>query len=135
MNKPLWLARLLRIGGVLETAVGLALLLDPDGGARALLHSSLGGAGIVFGRIAGGGLLSLGISCWCARKTPLSPASLGVSWGFLAYNIVASVTLARAGAALASAGFVALGAALLHGALGAAILVALLAQSQTPTTR
>lgn len=130
MNKPAWLTRLLSIGGVLETAAGLGLVLDPARAASTLLHSSLDGPGVVLGRIGGGGLLSLGISCWCARNTPLAPASLGVSWGLLAYNIVACATLARAGAALAGGGLLALSASVLHGALGAALLGALLGRSQ-----
>ena len=86
---------------------------------------SVGGA-----RIAGGGLLSLGIACWWARHTPSSPASRGVAWAFLTYNVVACCTLAWAGPALASGGLPALGAAVLHGVLGAALLAALLARGE-----
>jgi hypothetical protein len=81
----------------LETAAGLGLLVDPPGAAWALLRSSLEAPGVVMSRIAGGGLLSLGIACWCARKTPSAQASLGVAWAFLAYNVVVSATLAWAG--------------------------------------
>jgi apolipoprotein N-acyltransferase len=129
MNKPVWLARLLGIGGVLETVTGLGLLLDPAGGAMALFGSSMEGAGVAIGRIGGGGLLSLGIACWVARKTPISPASIGVAWAYLAYNVVACVTLAWASVALGGGSLPALGGAVLHGVLGAALLGALLGRS------
>jgi len=126
MNKTVWLTGILSIGGVLETAVGLGLLVAPSALASFLLRSPLAGPGVVIARLAGGGLLSLGIACWCARETPLAPAGLGVSWAFVAYNLVACVTLARARTALASGGLPALGASALHGVLGAALLGALL---------
>ena len=110
----------------METVAGLGLLVDPSGGAMVLLQSPLEAPGIVLGRIAGGGLLSLGIACWCARKTPSEPASRGVAWGFLAYNVVVCVTLVWAGIPLGSSALPALSAAALHGALGAALLGALL---------
>ena len=126
MNKPVWLARLLSVGGVLETVSGLGLLLDPAGGASALFGSSMEGAGVAIGRIGGGGLLSLGIACWLARKTPTSPASVGVAWAYLAYNVVTCVTLVWASVALGGGSLLALGGAVLHGVLGAAMLGALL---------
>jgi hypothetical protein len=130
MNKPVWLARLLGIGGVLETLTGLGLLLDPAGGAMALFGSSMEGAGVAIGRIGGGGLLALGIACWVARKTPMSPASIGVAWAYLAYNVVACVTLAWASIALGGGSLPALGGSVLHGVLGAAMLAALLGRDQ-----
>lgn len=130
MNKPVWLGRLLSVGGILETVAGLGLLVDPPGGVMVLLRSSLEAPGIVLGRIVGGGLLSLGIACWCARKTPSAPASRGVAWGFLAYNVVISVTLVWAGIPLGSGALPALSAAALHGALGAALLGALFGRGQ-----
>lgn len=122
MNKSVWLARLLGIAGILESVTALALIIDPCLVASILLQSSLETPGDVIGRIAGGALLSLGIACWCARKSPMAPASLGVGWGLLAYNVVACATLAFAGSAMAGGGLVALSAALLHGLFGAALL-------------
>jgi len=130
MNKPVWLARLLSIGGVLETVSGLGLLLDPAGGASALFGSSMEGAGLAIGRIGGGGLLALGIACWLARKTPMSPASVGVAWAYLAYNAVTCVTLAWASVALGGGSLPALGGSVLHGLLGAAMLSALPGRGQ-----
>ena len=132
MNKSVWLARLLSLGGVLEIVTGLGLLLDPAGGASAFFGSSLEGAGVAIGRIGGGGLLSLGIACWLARKTPLSPASVGVAWAYLVYNVVTCVTLAWASAALVGGSLPALGGSVLHGAIGMAMLGALLGRSRAP---
>jgi hypothetical protein len=126
MNKAVWLALLLSIAGVLETGVALGLLVDPSGVASILLQSTLDAPGEVISRIAGGGLLAIGIACWCARKTPLAPASLGVAWALLSYNVVACVTLAWAGTAMASSGLLALSASVLHGLFGAALLGTLL---------
>jgi len=125
MNKPVWLARLLGFGGVLETVAGLGLLVDPAGAASALFGSSMEGPGVAIGRIGGGGLLSLGIACWLARKTPSAPASVGVARAYLAYNVVTCVTLAWAGVALEGGSVPALGASVLHGVLGAAVASAL----------
>lgn len=130
MDRPRWLALLLSTAGVLESAVALGLLVDSPGVASILLNATLEGPGVVIGRIAGGGLLSLGIACWCARKTPTAQASLGVAWGLLAYNVVASATLAWAGIEMAGGGLPALSASALHGMFGAALLLALLRRGQ-----
>jgi len=60
-----------------------------------------------------------------ARKTPTAPASVGVAWAYLAYNVVTCVTLVYAGVTLGGGAWPALGAAVLHGVLGAAVLGAL----------
>ena len=130
MNKPVWLARLLSLGGVLETVAGLGLLVDPAGGASALFGSSMEGPGIAIGRIGGGGLLSLGIACWLARKTPTALASVGVAWAYLAYNVVTCFTLAWTCVALEGGSLPALCASVLHGVLGVAVLGALLGRGQ-----
>jgi hypothetical protein len=125
MNKPVWRARILSFGAITETLNGLGLLAQPSAVATFLLGSPLGGTGVVIGQIAGGGLLSIGIACWCARTTPTAPASLGVSWGFLAYNIVACLALACGAPELASGGFPAWGASVLHGMVAVVLLMAL----------
>ena len=131
MNKTRWLTPILSFGGVLEAVMGLGLIIDPSAMSSILLASPLAGPGLVIGRLTGGGLLSLGIACWGARRTPSAPASIGVSWGFLAYNLVACVTMALERPALASGGLVALSASVLHGVLGAVLLVVLLGRDQS----
>jgi len=131
MNRSLLLARILGLGGALEAGAGLLLLACPSELAWLLLRSPLEGAGPVVARLGGGGLLALGIACWCARGTSLTPAGLGVAWGFLAYNLVACVTLAVARPALSNGGLLALGASVLHGLLAAALVAALAGRSHS----
>jgi len=125
MNSAKWLSRLLAIGAVLEIPVGLGLLAAPSQLASLLLGESLSGTGLVVARLAGGGLLGLGVACWFARSTPTAPAGLGVASGLLIYNVVACVTLALAPLVPASQ-VLTLGAAVLHGLLAVALLVVLL---------
>jgi GNAT superfamily N-acetyltransferase len=49
-----------------------------------------------------------------------------LAWALLAYNVVACVTLAWAGTAMASGALLALSASVLHGLFGAALLGTLL---------
>jgi hypothetical protein len=130
-NGSAWLPRLLAIAGVVETAMALALLAAPSGVASILLGSELATPGEVVGRIAGAGLLSLGIACWFARDTASAPASVGVAWALVVYNAVACATLAWAVTAMASGSLPALGASVLHGAFALALLGALISSGRT----
>ena len=132
MNASVWRARLLGFGGVLETLTGLGLLLDPAGGTLLFFGSPVEGAGLAIARVGGGGLLALGIACWLARRTPTSRASVGVAWAYLVYNVVTCVTLAWASAALVGGSLPALGGSVLHGAIGVAMLGALLGRGRAP---
>ena len=131
MNNSSSISRLLGFGGVLEIAAGLGLLVDPEGGAGILLGGSMDGAGVVLGRIGGGGLLALGIACWIARKTPEAPASVGVAWAYLAYTLVTCVTLAWASATLGGRALPAGAASVLHGVLGVVLWCVLLGRKRT----
>jgi hypothetical protein len=126
MDKAVWLARLLGVGGVLEGGAGLGLLLDPAGGAAALFGASMQEPGLTIGRIGGSGLLALGIACWLARRTPAAAGSVGVGWAYLTYNVITCSVLVCAGTALEGTPLPALGAAVLHGVLGAAVFAALI---------
>jgi hypothetical protein len=132
MAAPTLLGRLLTAGAVLETPVGLGLLVAPSTLAEILLGAPLSGPGLAVARLGGGGLLALGIACWFARGTPSTAASLGVARAFLAYNIVACGVLFAAYPPLPG-GAAALGAAILHGALAAMSLIALFGSGRTHT--
>ena len=56
--------RLLILTAAIEAATGLALIAVPTIVVRLLLGSEISGAGIPLGRVAGLGLLSLGVACW-----------------------------------------------------------------------
>jgi hypothetical protein len=121
MNKSIWLVRILLLGAVLEIPIALGLLAAPSAMSRLLLQEPLSGAALVVARIAGGGLLALGISCWCARAAPASPAGLGVARALFVYNGIACVVLAL-GAPPLPGGALALGAAIIHGVLAVGLV-------------
>jgi hypothetical protein len=102
------------------------LLAVPSRIADVLLRSPLDPAGQALARVGGAGLLALGVACWYARETPLVPAALGVARAFLVYNVVAAVTLALVFVPLSGGNPVVVGASVLHGILGVALLVALI---------
>lgn len=129
---PILLGRLLTAGAVLETPVGLGLLLTPSSLAEILLGAPLSEPGLAVARIGGGGLLALGIACWFARGTPSTAAGLGVARAFLAYNLVACGVLFAAYPPLPG-GAAALGAAILHGILAGMLLIALFGSGRAQT--
>jgi hypothetical protein len=128
MIVTVWLKRLLTIGAGLESGAGLGLLVAPSALALGLLGSPLDGSGLVVARLAGAGLLALGIACWKARVTPTAPAALGVSWAFLVYNAVVCIVLAGTNPPLAGRGLLVVGASALHGLLGIGLGSALMAR-------
>ena len=124
MKGTVWLSGLLGVGAVLETLAGLGLLVCPSLLVSLLLGSPLPETGLVVARIAGGGLLALGIACGYARATPTARVSLGVAGALLTYNIVACVTLALAQSVSTNRSLL-LGASALHGMLAIGLLAAL----------
>ena len=55
---------LLAIAAVAEAATGLALLVYPSIVIQLLFGVEIAGAGVLVGRIAGFGLIGLGVACW-----------------------------------------------------------------------
>jgi hypothetical protein len=133
MNPTAWLSRLLSIGAALEVPVGLGLLVAPSALAVLLLGAPLADAGLVVARLAGGGLLALGIACWFARSTPWGPAGFGIAGALLVYNVIACVVLALARPA-PTVSVLQLGAAVLHGLIAVGLSVALLAHHRRSGT-
>lgn len=76
-NKPLAFA------AIAEMVTGLALIVAPALVARFLLGADLTGVGLPVGRVAGIGLLSLGLACW-PRNEPLIAARCGM----MTYNVL-----------------------------------------------
>lgn len=56
--------RLLAVAAGIEAATGLALMADPSLVTQLLLGADISGAAIAVGRVAGVGLLSLGLAGW-----------------------------------------------------------------------
>lgn len=93
MNKPL------AIAAVLEAATGLAMIVVPSLVARLLLGTELSGVAIAMGRVAGMGLLALGIACW--PRPMLTRAALR---GMIAYGLLITIYLVFLGLRGESAG-------------------------------
>jgi hypothetical protein len=80
---------LLALGAILEAVTGLALIFQPALVVQLLLGEGLSPAGLALGRVAGFGLLSLGLACW-----PRAGAALSALRAMLTYNLLATVYLA-----------------------------------------
>ena len=93
--------KLLIVTTLVETPIGVMLLLSPSLVARFLLGVSLDApAALIVGRIAGAALLSLGGACWLARDEGPSRARRGLVAAMLLYNCAAGAVLANAAAGL-----------------------------------
>jgi hypothetical protein len=103
---------LLKLTALIEAATGLALIAAPTVIVRLLFAGDISGAGIPLGRVAGFGLLSLGIACWPARTS--APFAL---WAMLTYNILATLYFLWIGIGGAWIGPLLWPAVALHGAL------------------
>jgi hypothetical protein len=80
--------QLLTVTAIIETATGLALMAMPTVVVRLLLSGEISGASIPLGRVAGFGLLSLGVACWPGREaTGTGPALRAM----LTYNSLATL--------------------------------------------
>jgi hypothetical protein len=118
---------LLTLCGGLEILAGLPALIAPG----PLLSLLLGGPGdsisSVVARLFGAGVFALGLACLKARNDAVSPAGLAVSLGITAYNVLAAVVLLWTAAGSGLGGLLLWGAGILHAALGALFVSALVA--------
>jgi hypothetical protein len=110
--------KLLIVTALIETPIGLMLVLSPPLVATLLLGASLDPpAASIVGRIAGAALLSLGCACWLARNDGPNPAVRGLVAAMLLYNSVAVAVLASAGAGARLVGVLMWPAVALHAVL------------------
>jgi hypothetical protein len=82
MNKVL-----LAVAATLEVVTGLALVIAPSV-VRFLLGADISGAALVIARMAGFGLLSLGVACW-----PRVEGTIPRLRAMLIYNLLATAYL------------------------------------------
>ena len=87
--------RLLTLTAIIEAATGLALMAVPPVVVRLLLGGEISGASIPLGRVAGFGLLSLGMACWPGRNAAGNTAP--ALRAMLTYNSLATPYLLRLG--------------------------------------
>jgi hypothetical protein len=107
---------LTRLSAAIEAATGVALIAAPDVVARVLLGVGLSDSGVAVGRVAGFGLLALGVACWPGGEDPAAHAI----WALFIYNLLAGLYL---GYLRVGGGFVSL---LLWPACAVHVLLALL---------
>jgi hypothetical protein len=93
MSEPKLLSRqsALRLASVVEIATGGLLLIIPSLVVQLLLGKHLSADGMPVARVAGAGLLGLGLACWPSAE---GRASLPAFRGMLAYNTLVSAYLA-----------------------------------------
>ncbi|MGB8771477.1 MAG: hypothetical protein WCC92_17825 [Candidatus Korobacteraceae bacterium] len=79
----------MRLSAAIESATGVALIAVPDAVARLLLGTGLDGSGIAVARLAGLGLLSLGLACWPRGEEATAQAIRAL----FTYNLLAALYL------------------------------------------
>jgi hypothetical protein len=87
----------LALAAALEVIMGLVLIVHPPAPVRLLFGAELSGAGVALGRLAGIGLLSLGLACWPGPGTTGGLRS--ALRGMLTYNVLATAYLGYLGVA------------------------------------
>lgn len=126
--KPLLIATAL-----LEAGTGIALLVTPSPFAEVLLGAPLEApAALTVARVAGAGLLALGIAGWLAASDTRSCAARGVVSAMVVYNLGAAIILGLAGIQRPPAGIALWSAVILHVAMAVWCVTNLLAQSHAP---
>ncbi|HEY5705863.1 MAG TPA: hypothetical protein VIS96_09850 [Terrimicrobiaceae bacterium] len=106
------------VTAVIEVGAGLALLGFPSAVAVLLLGTPLEtAAALTVARVAGAGLLALGVACWLARGDMQSRAAIGLVVAMLLYNAAAVAVLAYAGIGLGLYGALLWPAVFLHAAM------------------
>jgi hypothetical protein len=109
---------LLIVTAVVETPIGLMLLVSRALVARLLLGASLDPpAALIVGRIAGATLLSLSAACWLARDDGPSLSRHGLIAAMLLYNCATGAVLANAAAGVRLVGVLMWPAVALHAVL------------------
>ncbi|MBI1816348.1 MAG: hypothetical protein HYR72_15325 [Deltaproteobacteria bacterium] len=87
--------RLLKLTSIIEAGTGLALIAAPSVFVWLLLGSEISGASVSIGRVAGIGLLSLGVACWPSPDA--SVANLPALRAMLTYNPLVTIYLLSLG--------------------------------------
>jgi hypothetical protein len=105
---------ILALSAAIEFVTGIALLAIPDFVARVLLGTELSNSGFAVARLAGCGLLSLGVACWQS----IDVVSLPATRALFAYNMLAGLYLGYLRVGGGFAGSLLWPACLLHLALG-----------------
>jgi hypothetical protein len=111
----------------LEILAGLTALIAPGPLLSLLLEGPGDPISSIMAQLFGAGVFALGLACLKARHDVASPAGLAVSLGITAYNLLAAAVLCWTAAASGLGGLLLWGARILHAALGALFVPALVA--------
>ncbi len=109
--------RLLTLTALIEAATGFGLIVMPSVVVRLLLGAEISGASIPLGRVAGVGLLALGVACWLASYDAQSCGARGLVSAMVLYNLGTVVILGAAGLQSQSVGIALWPAVILHAAM------------------
>jgi|SRR5882672_4180091 len=122
---------LLTASAVIELGAGLALLSCPSATAELLIGAPLEAtAAVSVARVAGAGLLALGIACWLARVDTQSRAARGLIAAMVSYNVATVAVLAYAAIGYGLRGVALWPALMLHAAMAAWCVTSLLKKAQ-----
>ena len=109
-----------RLSCLVELATGTALLLTPGFAMTLIFGSSVPNGGNQMAQLFGAAIICLGLSCWSNNQT--SGQDVMPSIGLTTYNFISGLLLAVFSFSGDARAAVALPAALLHIALGIALL-------------
>lgn len=107
--------KLLITTAIIEIGTGLSLMCLPTLviwlliGVQKPSHEAL-----IVSRVAGAGLLAIGIACWLASDDSGSPSQDGLLWGILIYNVGACTILTLAGSMIPMVGIALWPASVIH---------------------
>ena len=87
---------ILAIAAAVEVVTGAILLVYPPIVVRLLLGADVVGTGVAVARIAGMGLLAIGLACWPGREAAGRGAAL---LGMLTFSVLIALYLIRVGVA------------------------------------
>jgi hypothetical protein len=109
-----------------EGVTGLALLLLPRGPLALLLGLDQASPEVsISARIAGAGLIAIGVACWIGRSDQMGPSQIGLLSGVLAYDAAAAAILAYTGLFVNLVGIALWPAVVVHAALAVWCVVCL----------
>lgn len=104
---------LIRASAAIEAVTGIALIAAPELVARLLLGAELAASGVAVARLAGCGLLALGLTCW-----PGGDANPAGARALVVYNLLAGLYLGYLRGSGAFTAFLLWPACVLHLMLG-----------------